>query len=387
MKEDREKTAFTIPGYGHFPVPKNKKQERRFLGMTGWYRRFISNFASLSAPLTDSLQGGPNSIFTFSPEAEEAFEKLKVALTSAPILSNPDFSLPFIIQCDASTTGISAVLSQVYLNGDEKVIYYHSQKLNRAQRNYSITELECLAAISWVQKFRPFIELQEFQIITDHASLQWLIIQKELSGRLARWSLKLQAFDFTIVHRKGSEHVVPDALSRAYSVDSLDTGDLFFGSVDLQDPEFYSSEYKDLIITVEQSKKLLPDISISDGYLYKKVSFTSGNPLDDDNSWKLWIPNKLTENLIRISHNPPSCSHGGIAKTLNRLKRWYYWPNMALHVTAVVDACEVCKGTKASNTISRPPMGKQIIVDHFNSITWIYWVPTHIPKKGIPLSL
>ena len=212
-----------------FPIPKNKKQLRRFLGMTGWYRRFIANYAGLSSDLTDCLKGNKNT-FELTEQAIKAFEVLKDALISAPVLTNPDFSLPFQIQCDASTTGIGGVLCQIDKNGDEKVIYYHSMKLNSAQRNYSITELECLAALSCVLKFRPFIELHEFTIITDHASLKWLMSQKELSGRLARWSLKLQAYDFKNQHRKGAEHLVPDALSRAYAIDSINQDDFGFKS-------------------------------------------------------------------------------------------------------------------------------------------------------------
>lgn len=89
-----------------FPVPLSRKQVRRFIGMTGWYRRFISNYASLASALTETLKGGPNTKFVFSSDALNSFEMLKDALTSAPILTNPDFSLSFIIQCDASTTGV-----------------------------------------------------------------------------------------------------------------------------------------------------------------------------------------------------------------------------------------------------------------------------------------
>lgn len=187
--------------------------------------------------------------------------------------------------------------------------------------------------------------------------------QKELSGRLARWSLKLQAFDFSIVHRKGSEHVVPDALSRAYALDSIDQADIEFTAVNMEDPEFMSQEYKDLIHVVQQNKKILPDITLSDGYLYRRVKFCTGNPFDDDSCWKLWIPQELTEELIAKVHMPPQVAHGGNSKTLSRLKRWYYWPNMAQQVFAFIKNCDICKGTKASNIISRPPMGRQIVVE------------------------
>lgn len=110
--------------------------------------------------------------------------------------------------------GIGAVLVQLDDNKEEKPIAYMSRKLNSAQRNYSVTERECLAAIEAIQKFRCYLELQEFVVITDHSSLVWLMRQPNLSGRLARWVLKLQAYQFTISHRKGKDNIVPDALSR-----------------------------------------------------------------------------------------------------------------------------------------------------------------------------
>lgn len=108
---------------------------------------------------------------------------LKQRLTSAPVLANPDFKKSFVIQCDASQNGIGAVLTQLNENRDEIPIGFISQKLNKAQRNYSVSEQECLAAVSAVNKFRPYVEKQELKIITDDASLRWLMNQNGLSGR------------------------------------------------------------------------------------------------------------------------------------------------------------------------------------------------------------
>lgn len=260
-----------VHAVSEFPCPTNRKQIRRFLGMTGWYRRFIPNYASLAAPLTDSLKKSTK--FTLSEEAIASFKALKFALTSSPILSTPDFSKRFYIQCDASTCGVGGVLFQKDDSGNERVLYYHSQKLNSAQRNYTITELECLAAIVCVKKFRPFIEMQDFTIITDHASLKWLMSQKDLSGRLARWSLKLQGFVFDIEHRKGTENVVPDALSRIYEINTLSCyeGVSLFATISLKDPAFQEPEYLDLLNTYEKFNNQLPDLTIIDGFLYKKI--------------------------------------------------------------------------------------------------------------------
>jgi len=187
---------------------------RAFLGTAGWYRRFVKNFATLAAALSESLKKAGNTKFSLSPSATQAVDDLKLALTSAPVLVHADFKKHFYIQCDASHVGVGAVLFQRNQNGDEQPIAFFSAKMNKHQVNYSVTEKECLAAILAIWKFRPYVEGMPFTCITDHASLKWLMTMKDLSRRLARWSLQLQGYDFNIEHRKGSENVVADTLSR-----------------------------------------------------------------------------------------------------------------------------------------------------------------------------
>lgn len=175
--------------------PKSVREVRSFLGTAGWYRRFIKNYASLADPLTDALKKSKEK-FQLKQEALDSFHQLKKALTEAPVLVNPDYKKRFFIQCDASGYGIGAVLFQKDQEGNENPVAYYSQKLNAAQQNYSVTEKECLAAVMAVKRFRPYIELMEFTLITDHASLKWLMTLKDLSGRLARWALQLQSYNF-----------------------------------------------------------------------------------------------------------------------------------------------------------------------------------------------
>lgn len=214
LKPDPEK----LTAIQNFPEPKTLKQARGFLGAAGWYRRFILDFATKAVGMTDALRGKKK--FVMTPEAVKSFEELKMALTSQPVLVNANFERTFYVQCDASDKGVGGVLFQKDDNEEEHPIMYFSKKMNPAQRNYTVSEKECLAVVFSLEKFRPFIEGYEFVVITDHSSLQWLMSTKDLSGRLARWSLKLQRYTFTIQHRKGSQNIVPDALSRSWHVEN-----------------------------------------------------------------------------------------------------------------------------------------------------------------------
>ena len=348
-----------ISAINDFPIPKTPRMVRSFMGLCGWYRRFVPNFAELSSPITDTLKKGLK--FKFSPEAKVAFEKLKQAMSSTPVLINPDFSKHFYIQCDASNRGLGAVLFQKDDEGHEHPIYYYSQKLNSAQMNYTVTEKECLAAVNAIQKFRPYVEGMPFTVITDHASLKWLMTLKDLSGRLARWSLKLQAFDFNIEHRKGSLNVVPDSLSRIFCESLDEVEDLPI--LGFETLEFESEEYLELVKNVEENKESLPDLKIVDGFVYKKTLFTRGCPESEEFTWKLWIPTSLTNTLIEEAHNPPNKAHGGIHKTLSRLRQLYFWPGMAAQVKNFISKCEECKMNKPYNQISRPPMGGEMVTE------------------------
>lgn len=341
-----------------FPQPKTVKQVRRFMGMTGWYNRYISNYSAIAAPITDMLKIRDR--FVWTKEAQEAFEELKNKLITAPVLTHPDFGERFYIQCDASMTGVGGVLFQIK-DGGEHPIAFMSRKLNSAQRNYSVTELECLAAILCVKQFRCYIEGMPFTIITDHASLKWLMGQKDLTGRLARWSLKLQAFDFNIEHRKGSANVVPDTLSRAH-VEGLEA--VVGQPIDLTDDAFSSESYTKLRVEVESHVEELPDLKVRDGIIYKRVlSIPETDDIVADTQWKVWIPEELRQKVIQEAHNPPSASHGGVDKTLNLVRRTNFWPGLTSDVRTFVANCSLCRESKAPNQTLRPLMGKPALAE------------------------
>lgn len=153
----------------------------------------------------------------------------------------------------------------------------------------------------------------------------------DLSGRLARWSLKLQSFHFTIEHRKGKDNVVPDALSRVHEgeefVNTLVLETL--PAIDLHSKAFDSDEYSKL--RTEFSDSGLPDFKIIDKFIYKRTSFSSGST-DESDCWKLYVPTELRQDVIYTAHDIPSSSHGGVAKTIERIRRYFFWPRLVADV-------------------------------------------------------
>ena len=202
-----------------FQVPTTKSDVRTFLGLTGYYRKFIQEYAEIAAPLTDLTRKNTPNHVQWTAECDSAFNRLKDCLCCEPILRSPDFSLPFVLQTDASGRAIGAVLSQVGGDDEEHPVAYYSRKLLPREEKYSTVEKECLAIILGIQTFRVYLLGRPFVIQTDHRSLEWLDRLKENNGRLTRWSLALQPYQYSVQYRTGQKNGNADALSR-YFVDA-----------------------------------------------------------------------------------------------------------------------------------------------------------------------
>ena len=195
-----------------WPQPHTVKQVRSFLGICSYYRRFVKDFSTIAHPLHKLTE--KYSTFHWDTECKKAFETLKDKLTSPPILANPDNSKPYILDCDASATGIGAVLSQVDDDGVERVISYYSHSLDKPERNYCVTRRELLAIVMAVKNYHSYIYGVNITVRTDHGALRWLLNFKNPEGQVARWIERLETYDLNIVHRPGIKHGNCDAISR-----------------------------------------------------------------------------------------------------------------------------------------------------------------------------
>ncbi|GFW63671.1 retrovirus-related Pol polyprotein from transposon 17.6 [Trichonephila clavipes] len=291
-----------IKAVRNFPNPKNIRDIRSFLGLCSYFRRFIKGFCYLAEPLQSLLKSGVE--FHWGPEEVEAFNSLKKALTSDPVLGMYDERASTEIHTDASGYGIGAVLVQIQ-NNVEKVIAYASRTLTKAEKNYSTTERECLAIVWATNKFRPYIFGKHFTVVTDHHSLCWLMNLKDSSGRLARWALRLQEHDFDVKYKTGKKHSGADALSR--------------------NPVEEETETPDKFLAVTTNGKL----------------------------WLPVIPKHLRADILRHFHDAPTAGHLGFAKTYDRIRKRFYWPGMYRNVVRYVMHCRECQRRKS--VPQRPP--------------------------------
>ena len=197
--------------------PETKTQLRSFLGLAGYYRKFIPDFAAISCPLTDCTKKGEPNKIRWGNAQEEAFRTLKKKLAQSPILHLPDLEKTFILRSDASEIGIGAVLLQEYY-GEVFPVAYASKKLTKCQRAYSVMEKECLAIIWAILRFQPFLYGREFVIQTDHQPLSCLKKSKVANGRIMRWALALQPYRYRLEVIKGSKNVGADYMSRSTQI-------------------------------------------------------------------------------------------------------------------------------------------------------------------------
>lgn len=203
---DPEKTV----AIANFPPQRDQKEVRRFLGLCAYYRRFMQNLSKIAAPRTYLTKADVP--FKWEIQKQQAFQQLQRRLQSPPVLAHFDEYSHTEAHTDASNVGLGTVLVQVQ-KGQQRILAYTSRALSKTEANCSATEKECLTIVRAITKFRPYLYGRPFKVVTDHHALCWLTNIKDPSGRLARWSHRLQEYDIAVTYISGNKHLDADCLS------------------------------------------------------------------------------------------------------------------------------------------------------------------------------
>jgi hypothetical protein len=344
-----------------WPLPKNADDIRSFLGLAGYYQSFVKNFSEIVTPLSDLLH--KNNSFHWGNSQQESFEKIKTAMTNAPVLALPNPDLPYTIMTDASGIAVGASLNQDNGNGLQPIAFL-SKKLLPAETRYPVHEQEQLAILVALKKWRHYVHGTKIRILMDHKSLVYLSTQPQLSNRQIRWNEFLSQFDLQIEYLKGKDNVVADALSRR--PDHQDTPSTIPIPVVVNDVKNHVNAIS-RITTVELVEQ------IKAAYINDPKCVTIQKDLETKDNLRLDLPFKLKDGLIykdekiyipndtsiktRIMsehHDTPISGHVGTAKTTELITRTFYWPKMYEEIKKYVVSCLPCQSNKPSQQV---PMG------------------------------
>ncbi|KAM2339267.1 hypothetical protein ACFX1X_018870 [Malus domestica] len=355
------------------PPPTSIKGVRSFLGHAGFYRRFIKDFSKITKPLCNLLL--KEAEFVFDSSCFEAFNVLKMKLTTAPVIVAPDWELPFEIMCDASDYAIGAVLGQ---RRDKllHVIYYASRTLNDAQLNYATTEKEFLAVVFALDKFRSYLIGSKVIVYTDHSVLKYLLSKKDAKPRLIRWVLLLQEFDLEIRDKKGSENVVADHLSRI--VHHEGDNDLVPISETFPDEQLFTINSSVTPWYADYVNYLVSDIMPPDLTWQQKKRFISLVRLyywDEPYLWKhcpdqcirRCVPDDEMEEILRHCHSLACGGHFGATKTAAKvLQSGFWWPTLFKDAHTFISTCDRCQRVGNISSRHQMPLNNILEVELFD---------------------
>jgi hypothetical protein len=308
-----------------WPTPKSITEVRSFHGLASFYRRFVKDFSTQAASLTEIVKKSVG--FKWGSEQDRAFIEIKERLCGAPLLALPDFSKTFEIECDALGIGIGAVLMQ-----EKRPIAYFSEKLNGAALNYPTYDKELYALVRALETWQYYLWPKEFVIYTDHESLKHLKGQGKLNRRHAQWMEFIETFPYVIKYKQGKENIVDDALSRRYAlISTLNAKLLGFEYV----KELYVNDDDFASVFAACEKAAFGKFYRLDGYLFREN--------------RLCVPNSsMRELLVREAHGGGLMGHFGVRKTLDVLHEHFFWPKMKRDVERVCSRCVTCRQAKSS---------------------------------------
>lgn len=337
----------------NFPRPNSKKQLQSFHGLASYYRKFILGFATIAAPLYQ-LMKNESKIFDWTAECEQAFNTLKLKLTTEPVLTYPNFEKEFVVTTDASATAVGAILEQ-----EGKVIQYASKTLLDTQKRWSATELELFGVVFGCKTFRHYVLGTRFKVYTDHMPLKGDIKLQNVSNRIARLQQQLSEFDFEIIYKKGKLNSNADCLSRISteytncSAFPYDMSTKYFAITRAQhknnnknkEPHEVNQVNKNNIGKTNQKGK--EEISVTPVNIEAQKIKATSYPEE------LHKSEEIAE-ILRAHHDSILGGHFGANKTFNSIKKKYTWKGMKRDILKYVSGCEKCQKNKQSIATKMP---------------------------------
>lgn len=321
-----------VTAVADFPTPKNVHQVRQFLGLTGFFRRFIPKHAPITKPLTEMLQKGAK--WNWTHRQAQAFQDLKTKLKLRPLLGIYDEKAPVELHIDASQIGIAGIMLQPNSEGVLQPILYFSRKLTTAEAKWHSFELETLAVLETLKRFRVYLLGKEFKVKTDCQSLKMASEKRDLVPRIARWWLQLQEFTFNVEQRAGTKMLHVDALSRNPVEPAGQSATLSEHYVLRIQPEDWVLAMQMTDDKLEAIHKIL-EKPATDHYarsIHKEYRLKDNRVYKKEANKELWlVPQGMRREVVRANHD--EMGHFSVEKTLDKLKEAYWFPKMRQYVT------------------------------------------------------
>jgi hypothetical protein len=328
--------------------PTDIKSMQRTLGHMGWYRDLIQDYASISAPLTNLIKKA--SKYEWTSECQLAFDALKKHLSTYPIVRAPDWNLPFHVYCDASAVAVGSTLCQpTGSDGKDLPVAFASKQLSPAEKNYTTTERECLAMVFSVKKYRHYLLLNPVIFFVDHMAIKYLVNKPELSGRLARWVLLLEEFDYTVEYKPGKMHKQADHLSRlstelddepindeipVENLFTISSSPLWYNHIS----EFLATQQLPTDLSKEERRKVRVNsrhFALLGGRLYRRGI---------DGILRRCVDASEIPAILAACHDSACGGHfSGQLTGQKILRAGYYWPTLFRDAHAHVKKCDACQ--------------------------------------------